>query len=157
LAPTPPAGYNSYYRRIFSLRTSATGALLLGVAIEGPGGSYWFLLATHLTDYTGSPVSGAARTTVALTVPDGIKTQPLVKPYAAATASAYGAWLSSLDEPDDSAYLADSQTANSVTSVGGIVTPFITTDLNRQIAIRAAGGGSGSAGIINRGWIDFRR
>jgi hypothetical protein len=159
LTPTLPNGYNGFYRRVFSVITNSSGSQTIYSATEGEGGSLICLLPTHILDVNVAP-STAARTLYLLSVPTGIKVQPFIRPWAAATA---GQMTVSATSPDDSDVAvvsaggdSDHTSANSTTYVGGQPFPYLITNASGQVGLRA-NVSTGLAGIYTRGWKDWRR
>lgn len=79
LSPTPPTGYATYYRRIFSLWTDSSGKLMggnAGTALEVFGGSMAFFLgAQSALDVNGTSI-GTSRSLLTLgSIPSGIIVQ----------------------------------------------------------------------------------
>lgn len=159
LTPTCPAGYNTSYRRIFSLNTSSLGAPIAGTAIETEGGSMIFWLTTQLLDISTSTLS-TTRVAETLTVPSGIKVIPFIR----ATSSNAFVILTSGDESDvapntSAAWVAaPGQDIYPITGGGGVVNmaSLYTTNTSGQIFARA-GAASSVLNIVNRGFKDFRR
>ena len=164
LTPTLPSGYNTYYRRIFSLVTNSSGAMLNGTAIEQAGGGMLFWHVVQLEDIAVS-TQGTSRVNYTLTVPQNIKVG--VK-YRATTNTSGCLILLSGDESD----VAPTGTAsaapttapmNDITSSTGAQTFFglkgdgeLTTNTSGQIGCR---GSAASLGLYftTRGYTDFRR
>ena len=153
LTPTLPTGYELAYRRIFSLQTSATGALLPVVCLEGEGGSLiTYLVSTVLESVTN--ISTTA-TLVTLTVPKDIKVQHLGR-YQAANNS-IAVILSSPDETDvapGNTPLAADLSSNTNYNLG-VASTYLTTNTLSQIRARATS--SSNFSVVTRGWKDFRR
>lgn len=165
LTPTLPSGY-TLYRRIFSLNTTAGGALIPGAAIETEGGSILFYLTTQVLDIN-TAAQGTSRIQYALTVPTGIKVQPF---FRANTQTVNAVLVTSGDETDvaptstgaisfstapgfDMQYQSN---ANVVASIPMLGNAGFTTNTSGQIGIRAA---STSTSVLwdTRGFKDFRR
>lgn len=169
LTPTLPAGYDTYYRRIFSLRTNGSGALIAGSSIEGEGGSQVFYLTTPSLDVNGSTPGNASRTLYALAIPNGIAIEPL---FRANSVNAAGAGEMIITSPLESDIAPDagtsgnyyayftaapgfdttgSSTGSSIAANGRIVTN------NQQIGVRQRSGGTRAFYWVTRGWVDYRR
>jgi hypothetical protein len=164
LTPTLPAGYNTYYRRIFSIVTNSSGAVLNGTAIEQAGGGMLFYHITQIQDIAVT-TQGTSRVLYTLSVPQNIKVG--VK-YRATTTTSGCLILLSGDESD----VAPSGTAtaapttapmNDITSSTGAQTFFglkgdgeLITNTSGQIGCR---GSAVSLGLYftTRGYADFRR
>lgn len=161
LTPTLPAGYTTYYRRIFSFKTTGAGAPIPYTAVETEGGSLLAWLGTQTLDVSSTTL-GTARTLFPLNVPTGIKVQPIIRAETA-TATA-GIILTSGDEVDVAPAAAGNWTVapgndlntNTGTVLGGFFSGYITTDTSGQIGARAAAA-STSLYVVTRGWKDWRR
>ncbi len=160
LTPTPPVGYNSWYRRTFSLFTNSSGVLVGGNTIEESGGALTFFPATPVNDLSGVTPTTGSRTLYVLSVPMGIKVRPLVRTSVPAPSSGtVYALYTSPDEPDSptGGLTADVGTVSSTAvSIYTYLQPYLTTNTSGQIGARF----SSSAATISlqtRGWIDFRR
>jgi hypothetical protein len=156
LTPTLPGSYTKY-RRLFSLKTSAAGALLNVVMIEAEGGSIISWLGTQVLDITTAALN-TTRVLYPLTVPTGIKVHPIVR---ANIANNVGVILTSGDETD----VAPGTYAATWTTVPGfdlavgsnsmVASTYLTTDTSGQIGARATG--VASLYLVTCGWKDFRR
>lgn len=161
LTPTLPAGYDTYYRRIFSLQTNGSGAPLGGTPLETEGGSLLFYLTTQVLDISTTSLISANRTLFALSVPGGIKVQPLYRFYTLSTA---GLLLTSPDETDvlPAAASATGVPLNDMANAGAYIYSaprdgILTTNTSSQIGLRASSGTGNTAYLTTRGWKDFRR
>jgi len=157
LTPTFPTGYDSYYRRIFSLKTTGAGALIPGTSIEIGGGAQLFYLTTQVLDVNTSAL-GTSRTLYTLSVPAGIKVEPLIRALGNTT-TAFFIVLTSPDETDVAPATVFSNVPGqdlSSNNGGPVSTLFLTTNTSGQIGARA-NTTSISLAITTRGWIDFRR
>lgn len=156
LTPTLPTGYTTYKRRIGSFNTTGAGAPISYTSIEYLGGARLNYLTTQVLDVNVANLS-TTRTLYALSVPGGIKVQPILR-YSGNT-SGNTTILTSGDETD----VAPS---SAVTTVPGydyadsasshMYTMFLTTNTSSQIGARA-NGSSTPVDIVTRGWIDFVR
>lgn len=165
LTPTPPAGYNTSYRRIFSLKTNSSGALLGGTAIEVEGGGMLFYLTTQILDISSSSV-GTTRTLFTVTTPDGIRTELLFRTIHNTNASSI--IFTSGDETDvapSAANVAGFTAApgfdlcyynGSTNTPVPIANAMLTTNTSAQIGARADGA-SRNLYLVTRGYKDFRR
>lgn len=175
LTPTFPTGYDSSTRRIFSLNTTSAGALRPGTAIETDGGGMLFWLTTQLLDVNAAPA--AAGTTYTLTVPSGVKMQPIYRAMYTGSSAGDLAIILAGDETSiapsganfsvsgtvgysaipgyDVALAAGNTTNVSMLTNDGT----ITTNASGQIIIRGNGssGGANTLSWITRGWKDYRR
>jgi hypothetical protein len=161
LTPTPPSGYASYYRRIFSIQTNASGALIAYTAIEAEGGSLICLLSgSHPVDVNGATPTSANRTLYPLSIPSGAKHAPMVRLSCVATSSNLSMLATSPDEPDVTVTVTATDTDHtmvySASYIGGNPSPFLLTNTSGQIGIRASGT-NGAVNCVTRGWKDFRR
>jgi hypothetical protein len=158
LTPTFPSGYNSFSRRIFSFNTNSSGAPIPYTAIETEGGSVLAWLTTQVLDATMSVTT--SRLLVALSVPAGIKVQPLWRTQT--SLSTGGGWIVTSGDETDVAPAATSFTSapgndgynNGSWATGG-GGGFVTTNTSGQIGIR--GSGSFTMYWITRGFKDWRR
>ncbi len=158
LTPTLPGGYSGgLLRRIFSLNTNASGVLLAGTGFETEGGALQYWLAAEIQDV--NTTQGTTRTAYTLTVPGGIRVRPLLR---TGVPSNVGVLFSSLEEVD---VAPTSNSANAATqsydvlsgssATASIRNSQLTTNTSGQIGARAAG--SVTIGVLNHGFIDFRR
>lgn len=160
LAPTLPTGYSTSFRRIFSLNTNSSGALIPGTAIEVEGGAILYYLTTQLLDISTTTGTSASRTLYTLTVPSGIRVGPV---FRAAGTSGTGTLLTSGDETDvavsaslTAAPLVDMQEfAAQDSAVLG--RNFLTTNTSGQIGARSSGGTTNILNFVTSGFKDFRR
>lgn len=155
LSPTLPTGYSDYYRRIFSFNTNGSGAPIPYTAIESEGGGLVCYLSTQLLDVSTTSL-GTSRTLYTLTVPSGIKVQPLIRQMT--TTAGAKVLISSPDETDvaPGTYSTVPQYDSDGTSLATFDTPFLTTNTSGQIGARAAVASS-ALYVTNRGFRDFRR
>ena len=96
LSPTPPSGYNTYYRRIFSFYTNSGGSPTPFVAREIHGGSFYAILSTAVLDMNGVVVP-TSRTAYTFSVPTGLQMQWVGRALANGSALLV---VTSMDEPD---------------------------------------------------------
>lgn len=160
LTPTIPAGYSNYYRRIFSLKTTGAGALIPGTALEIAGGAQLFYLTTQVLDADVSN-QGATAILYTLSLPTGVKFQPLVR-ISGNQGGGGVIIVTSGDETDvapatggipPSAAPGDDLFGSS----GNIqISPFLTTNTSAQIRARANTAGL-LFNVVTRGWVDYRR
>lgn len=169
LTPTLPTGYTTAYRRIFSLNTDGSGALIPINLVETEGGSLTAYLTTQLLDVS-TAVLGTSRTLYTLTVPTGIIVQPFVR--FTTTAGANNAVLiTSPNETDVAPTIAGGSisfgsapgydvayqtNANSVSSTSAYTSGILLTNTSGQIGARASGINTSLFGVT-RGFKDFRR
>jgi len=156
LTPTLPGSYTRF-RRLFSLRTSAAGALLNTVMIEAEGGGIIAWLGTATLDISTAALS-TSRVAYPLNVPAGIKVQPFIR---ANIANNVGVILTSGDETD----VAPGTYGATWTLVPGydlsvgsnsmVGSTYLTTNTSGEIGARATG--VASLYLVTRGWKDFRR
>jgi hypothetical protein len=168
-APTLPSGYNTSFRRVFSLNTNASGVLLAGTPIEISGGAVLYWLATQILDISVTNQS-TTKVLYTLSAPAGIKVQPLYRANSATNSQAI--ILTSGDETDI-APTTGTQPGEWITVPGAdFITPsasgfsgggasfprdgLLTTNTSGQIGARASAS-STSFYWVTRGWIDFRR
>lgn len=167
LTPTLPSGYNSFFRRVFSLNTNSSGALIPGVALETEGGSLLFWLSTQIEDINTTTLS-TTQVLSTLTVPTGIKVMPIYRTNTPTSGNAV--ILTSGDETDvaPSAYnvngfttapgydlsgMGSGGTTNAVNQVGSGI---VTTNTSGQIGVRASAAAT-TLYLVTRGFKDFRR
>lgn len=157
-APTLPSGY-TLFRRIFSLKTTVAGALIPGTAIEDAGGAIIFYLTTQVLDINATTTT-ANRTLAVLSVPLGIKVQPLGR-GGLTTSTSSGMIFTSPDETDVAPSAGTNSAVPGIDSAanasfnGSPIQPFLTTDTSGQIGHR--GTAAVAVGWTTRGWRDFRR
>lgn len=161
-SPSCPTGYATYERRIFSLNTNSSGALLPGAAIEGAGGEEIFYLTTQVQD-VNTTVGNSSRSLVTLSVPAGLIVQPLFRFISDSAGATF--IITSGSETDvapassfGSAPGFDLDPQNSGEANPGYygIPPFLTTNTSSQVGIRASQSSQQVYGYT-RGWIDFRR
>ena len=134
--PTLPTGYSSgFYRRIFSLNTSASGVLQAGTAIEVAGGAMQYYLATQIQDINVSNLT-TARSLYTLSVPTGIKVQPTIR---ASNGSSNYILVQSPDETDVASTAWNGTPGHDTfsPSTGQCFLVYATTNTSGQIAARA--------------------
>lgn len=159
LTPTLPSGYSGgYYRRIFSLRTSAAGALLNMAVTEVSGGGIRCAYTSLITDYS-STISPTA-SLISLSTPGGIKIQHLGY-YGVSTTNMN--WLLTSPEDPDSSVSAGPGIPSTCANLGGYnniqvgqSTMFLTNTSSQLRARSDDSTGTGTITIITAGWIDFR-
>lgn len=168
LTPTLPSGYNTSYRRIFSLNTDTGGGLRFNSpAVETEGGSVIIYLNVQLLDINTSTL-GTSQVLSALSVPTGIRVAPLYRTNTPTSANSI--ILTSGDEADvaPSAYNVNGFTAapgydfsgmgagGSTNAVNQIGSGLLTTNTSGQIGARASGSAT-TMYLVTRGFKDFRR
>lgn len=164
LTPSLPAGYSTYYRRIFSIKTTAGGALIPYSAVEVDGGAVQAYLATQVLDYN-STISGTS-SLITFSIPIGIKLQ--LQFHAIATTAAYnGILITSPDETDVFPSISAGGGYNGATpgfnlnSTGagsGLYTssfPHKISNTSGQLRFRATA--STAIQVVTEGFKDFRR
>lgn len=156
LTPTFPTGYTTYKRRIGSFNTDSSGNPIPYTSIEISGGAILNYLTTQVLDIN-TTVQGTSRILYTLTVPQGIKVQPIVRAVGGTTNVML---LTSGDETD----VAPSTTFSVVpdwdysgSAAANFNANFLTTNTSGQIGCRASAGTGNSFGLTTRGFIDFRR
>jgi hypothetical protein len=162
--PTPPSGYNTYYRRIGSFLTNSSGAPLPYSSIEVEGGAVLNWLTTQILDISTTTQS-TSRIAYALSVPGGIMVNPkyrlnMTTPNAASIIATSG------DETDvaPSAYNGTTApgwdgvftTSSGNIAIGSVGDRELTTDTSRQIGLRSTAA-STAIYLVTRGWRDWRR
>lgn len=162
LTPTLPAGYTTAYRRVFSIPTTAAGALLsIQNNTELAGGSLICWLVTQILDVNVSNL-GTSRTAYSLTVPTGIKVQPIIRVDAGTAGSTASLIITSLDETDVAPNAsqpwggAPGSDVNQASSFINAWTGFITTNTSAQIGARSSAA-TQLFQVVTRAWIDLRR
>lgn len=162
LTPTFPTNFNTAGRRIFSLNTNGSGALIPVQNVqEVYGGAIINWLTTQTFDVNVANL-GTSRTLYTLNVPTGIKVQPL---HRFCGANVAGIILTSPDETDVAPTISGGQftsvpgsdwmeTAGFSSPAGG--GQILTTNTSGQIGARATTT-SVIFNLVTRGWIDFRR
>lgn len=138
LNPTLPAGYNTTFRRIFSLRTDSSGALLPGAMIQGQGGSAIFTFTANKADI--SATSGTSRVLAALpSVPTDVKMLVHGRALQSTTTGSITLW-SGGDDPDAAPSTSGSPgyTTVSGTSIGsGAADVYLLTNTTAQLGYRS--------------------
>ncbi len=154
LTPTPPAGYDDYFRRIFSFTTDNTGTPQSYTATEGAGGSLIAQLDS-IVSQTEATTSSASTVTIS-----GVPNDIIVQPRARVTngTNAIAVLWSSLSAAD--AAVGDNGTApGSTTYAPGAQLPntlsSILTNTSGQVRVR--GDGVTDSYLYLDGWEDFRR
>lgn len=153
LTPTLPSGYNTYYRRIFVIRTDGSGAPIPYTATEISGGGYRAEITT-LTGQTAALTTSATSVTI-LTLPAGIRLNVFFR-TSAGTNPSYAIW-SSLNATDVAPNVSGNAPGASADNAGtqGITGIQIMTNTSAQIRGRAST--SGNFYIYIDWWEDFRR
>jgi hypothetical protein len=157
LTPTLPAGYNTYYRRIFSLVTGSGGSPQPYVADEINGGGLCAYLTTPTTDINSAATTSANRTLYSMNVPTGIKVQ--WQGLISNLTSSATLLITSPDEADTAPSSLASYFYDIVNNGGVYISPanrrITITNTSGQIGLRTTSA-SVAAGYT-MGWIDFRR
>jgi hypothetical protein len=163
LTPTLPTGYNTYKRRIFSFNTFSNGSPVPYVAVEVEGGAIIAWLGTQILDINVTNLGSASRTLYTLTVPTGIKVQPIGR--ASGGTNSTFIILTSGDETDVAPTGAGSglftttpgaDLFNNGSSFALGLNAILTTNTSGQIGARA-NTTSVSWVWVTRGFKDFRR
>lgn len=161
LTPTLPTAYTGgKYRRVFSLLTNSSGALLNGNVVEIEGGTLLFYLATQVADVNVSNLS-TTKVSYPLTVPSGIKVSPIVRALMPTNGSSV--IFTSPDESDVAPSVFNTYNSvpgfdvasNDAFAQGGWG-GYLTTDTASNICARASAA-STSLLVVTRGWKDYRR
>lgn len=162
-ASSAPTGYTSYVRRIFSINTDSSGNPIPYIPTEAEGGSLINWLVTQLLDV--STTLSATASLFSLTVPSGIKVEPIGR-YAGAANSSNWLIVTSGDETDVAPNTGGSlgftaapgwdieNNGASIYSAGSI--GVLTTNTSGQIRARA-NTSSVPFQWVTRGFKDFRR
>lgn len=155
LAPTCPAGYATYQRRIFSLVTSSTGALLPGNATEVSGGALEFDLSTVVVDVNAATI-GSTGSLERMTVPLGFSVEWFGRVGAGGSGIVANV-LSPLEPANGPSGANSTPGADLFNGSGGTsgATFRVLTNASAQIELISASNQSMSA--FTRGWTDFRR
>lgn len=157
-AGSAPTGYQTAVRRIGSFNTGAGGAPLPYTSIEKEGGGLINWLGTQVLDVNVSNL-GASRTAYALSIPLGVKVQPIIR---ADYPGANYIIFTSGDETDvgpnanPQFVAAPGHEGNDMPNSGSMWTGMVTTNTSGQIGARSTTTGQ-SLQIVTRGWIDYRR
>lgn len=163
LTPTLPSGYNTYYRRIFSLNTNSSGVLYAGAPTEISGGAMTYYYGTQILDVNGAAPGTSSRTLYTLTVPQGISVEVLYR--ATKTADSKAHLLTSAAEtdvaPTGTNSLAWTTAPGSEAGDGsGLIVTMprdgsLITNTSAQIGWRSSG--ASTVYFVTRGFVDFRR
>jgi len=149
-APTMPTGY-THRRRLGAVLTNSGGDILAFAQFGDE-----FLLGAPPLDLSGAATS-VSRTLVALSVPNGIAVDALLRVTVKDTTAAAAVLLTSVWEAD-SAASAGSGAATLATSAANVVAAWegrIRTSTARQIGVRATAT-TPLVEIRTRGWVDTR-
>ena len=158
-SPTCPTGYTTYFRRIFSLLTNGSGAFIANSATvnEWSGGSYW--LEYNLIQQDVDTPETAVGTLYALSVPQGIKVQPIQR----AGGTGHAAQVQGPDEPNSATPSGTSfvtppgyDSSSSNTGQADSIFRPILTNTSGQVRIRANTSGDTMV-FYTLGYIDARR
>lgn len=165
LTPTLPGSYTKY-RRIFSLVTTAAGALRGMIFIESSGGGMQQVFVGTVLDVTTTAL-GTSATLYTLSTPSGVKTTPYVR--AACNTDGRVVIITSPDEQDEAPIDTSAAAPDGFTTAPGtdiivnanrnrsVYTPApLFTNTSSQIRARASGA-STAFYVVTRGWEDFRR
>lgn len=155
LTPTLPTGYAVSKRRIGSFLTDSSGNPLPYTSIEKEGGAVLNYLTTQIQDIAVTSLVATSRTLFALSVPTGIKVQPIIR---VASNSGSPILITSPDESDVAAPGSGATVPawDVLNTNGETASVFVTTNTSGQIAARGQTGTSTFYGNT-RGWVDFRR
>lgn len=156
LTPTLPTGYvGGFSRRIFSIPTTALGALTASIYVEVQGGALLAYLPAIAQDFVLTV--GTTASSVPLSVPTGIKVQPRIR-FNGGTNTAC-ILLTSLDQADVAPNCTNVTTPGFSTydanNVNLSMTQQLTTDTTGSIRARATGLAT-SLFIFTDAYIDFR-
>lgn len=166
ITPTLPSGY-TYFRRIFSLRTDSTGALLpMGTSPrEIEGCSLYCVYSTPILDVSTTAL-GTAASTYNLTIPQNIICEALFRANGGVPTQSTGILITSPFEADNAPapYSSNGYSAiagydingNNGTIATGKTWHKILTNTSGAIRARATTA-STSLYLITIGYIDFRR
>jgi len=151
---SPPAGYNSYTRRIFSINTNSSGALLAGTASEVMGGAMKYSYTAPVADASSGSAT-TSPTAATLTVPSGIK---IFADFYGSVASSLG-WVL-FYSPDESPTLNQSTlpyVIDVIDSAGAtsVIRKQLLTNTSSQIQVVA--NANTTYGIYTLGFVDNRR
>lgn len=157
LTPTLPSGYNTYFRRIFSLNTNGAGALIPGTAIEVDGGALLFYLTTQSQDINTSTQS-TTRILYSLNVPTGFRVEVKCRANTD-TSGAKQIIFTSGDEVDVAPTNNGVSPSFDLTAANATLLTkdlFLTTNTSGQIGARS---NAASTAFVSttRGFKDFRR
>lgn len=159
LTPTLPGSYTKY-RRLFSLNTNSSGALLPVTAIEVAGGALQSYLTTPVLDVNVSNLS-TSRVLYTLSVPSGVAVQPLTKSFVSKSGADVFFILQSPSETDSAPQgnvspLYSYYAYNTITSGATSGAEPLLTNTSGQLAARSSAA-STTFILVTSGWIDFRR
>jgi hypothetical protein len=158
-APTLPAGYSSYFRRIFSIVTTAAGALIPYTADEVEGGAIVCYLSTPTFDQNAITLPTASRTLYTMNVPQGIKVNWMGIGSGQGSATLGYVWITSPDEPDIGAASNGNFDERDLTSPGVTTAvgrrPHLITNTSGQIGAR--GSAAVTYSLVTTGFVDYRR
>lgn len=153
LTPTPPAGYNTYYRRIGCFNTTGAGAPIAFTAYELGGGEIFNELIAAVSQTTSVASTG---TTVTL---GGIPTDIVVRPIFRITSpvSSVYAIVNSLNVTSIAPGVDGTAPGVSVEAPGAQVPgfPFVMTNTSAQV--RARSSATNNFYFYVDGWVDSRR
>lgn len=150
---SPPTGYTSDNRRIFSLITNSSGALLNAAIFEIFGGGYRAYYTAEIQDVSSGSVASTG-TLFSVSVPSDLRMKHIGR-YNNVSASVFLLFSS----PDEPITAATSVYFDSYNGSNGnfIMTPDITTNLAAQITATSSATTAGILNIFTRGYDDFRR
>lgn len=163
LTPTLPSGYNTYYRRIFSLLSTSSGVLMSGgISVnEIEGGGIEIYYQSPIVDINIAN-QGTSRIAYTISTPSGIKTQVLHRKISNATVGSI--LLTGGDEADLAAVAIPFSTSpgSDLSIVAGVGNIIASSDNNLRTNTSAQIGARGTATslsliFITKGWIDPRR
>ncbi len=163
LTPTLPSGYNTYYRRIFSCKTTGAGALVPYVPAEIGGGAILCNLTTQT--YDGISSTTTAQLVAPSPLPTGIKLKARLRAISA-TNSYQGVLITSPDETDVAPSISASGGYNSTapgfdlasTSFAqGIINAIkdVLTDTSARVRVRSSA--AVTVQMVTSAFEDFRR
>lgn len=152
LTPTLPSGYNTSYRRIFSLRSNSSGVLLAGAATEIEGGGYKYALTTAVLDQNATSANGTPSLTTITSVPTGLAFFAEFY-FSINTASAYGL----VYNPSEGLTVANPNVIDAGQFSGNTVSirKYLLTDTSARVFV--VGSGSLTYNINTIGHTDTRR
>ena len=149
-SPTLPTGY-SYFRRVGSVLTDGSSHILSFTQVDAA--FYWGTAVLDLNQVAGTTTA----TLKTLSVPAGVKVQPIIRALGGATSGTPVILLTSPDETDvapGSSTAAPGYDLGDTNSAGTpMISPYLTTNTSGQIRTRC-GSTNCRITIVTRGWID---
>ena len=158
LSPSIPAGFNTNFRRVFSLRTDSSGNLLQGQSVETEGGAFVLYLTVPILDFSGTVSTTSSLQTIS--VPLALNFSPIARYWTSGSntssimiTSPLETDLAATNEATAGGYGYD--IGGNAAFSGATGSAYVVTNTSAQLRFRASN--AMNLQFVTRGWKDFRR